>query len=963
MSAWSRTWEIFFSALELPPAARGAFVIDACGSDAAMRREVEQLLAAHERQPEFLEHASPLVSQLLSQPGTGEDVAGTQIDRYRIVREIGAGGMGSVYEAEQLAPVRRPVALKLIKLGMDTREVVARFEAERQALALMAHGNIARVFDAGATSDGRPYFVMELVNGVPLTQFCDDERLAVRERLELFIAVCEGVQHAHQKGVIHRDLKPSNVLVAKEGQASVPKIIDFGIAKAIRQPLTDRTVYTQLGSLMGTPAYMSPEQFHPDGADVDTRTDVYALAVLLHELLAGVVPFDDEALRRHGYAEMQRIIRDSEPLRPSTRLQRLDRERTAAIARLRRASARELHRLLAGDLDWIVLKGLGKERDRRYASPGELAEDLRRHLRQQPVLAGPPTATYRARKFVQRHRVGVAITAAVGLLLVGFAVTMAVQSLRLQRALTLVDQQRARAEQVSTFLVDLLREPDPTQARGEDITVREVLDAGARKISTALDRQPEVKARLLLTMGSVYRELGNYERAGTLANDALAITRARPLSDSLLHGSVLNLLGETRHDEGEFEEAEKSYGEALQALEGHGVTAELGGVLSNLMVVTQDRGELAASEAFGRRALDVLTRARGVDPTDLASAQQAFGRTLLQLGRLQEAEPYYRGALALFRRSYPPDDPRLAVSLNHLSSLLNRKGEYLAGVQALQEALTIYRKVLGEDHSYTGSTYANLSRQLHGAGQYEASEKAGAAALAIFERTVGATHPSGVTARQNRAVALLALGRYAQAQGEFEKVLEQDRREFGDEHLNVARTLDWLGITLRSQGQLPQAEALQRRSLAVRRQVLGDEHLEVGIGQRNLAITLAMSGKLAEARPMSDAAVARAQQSAGEKHPTTASALHAAAFIARLAGDLSVADRYVTHAVQVRRESLPGDHPETAESLFELGQVRAAQGRTSEAQVAWNEALQIRSRRLPPEHPDVIASRAALVSR
>jgi serine/threonine protein kinase/Tfp pilus assembly protein PilF len=395
-------------------AARAAFLDRACAGNAGLRQEVESLLAAYAA-GEFLE--APALAATGEESGLHER-PGTVIGPYRLVEQIGEGGMGLVFVAEQLYPVRRQVALKLIKPGMDTRQVIARFEAERQALALMDHPNIAKVLDAGATDAGRPYFVMELVKGVPVTGYCDENRLTPRQRLELFVSVCQAVQHAHQKGIIHRDLKPSNVLVASHDGTPVVKVIDFGVAKAVGQRLTDKTVSTQLTQLVGTPLYMSPEQAGLSGLDIDTRTDIYALGVLLYELLTGTTPFDRERLRRADYDEVRRIIREEEPARPSTRISTLG-QAANTVSVNRQSDPQRLSQLIRGELDWIVMKALEKDRNRRYETANAFAMDVRRYLADEPVLACPPSTWYRFRKFARRNRAHLAVAAALGLLLLG----------------------------------------------------------------------------------------------------------------------------------------------------------------------------------------------------------------------------------------------------------------------------------------------------------------------------------------------------------------------------------------------------------------------------------------------------------------------------------------------------------------------------------------------------------------
>jgi serine/threonine protein kinase len=573
-------------------------------------------------------------------------VSFTSIGPYRLIQMEGVGGMGEVWRAEQTVPFHRTVALKLIKAGMDTKAVVARFDSERQALALMEHPNIAKVFEAGATPEGRPYFVMEYVPGLPITDYCDRHRLTIHERLGLFTQVCEGVQHAHQKAIIHRDLKPSNVLVQELDQKPVPKIIDFGLAKATGPRLTEATMYTEFGGIVGTPDYMSPEQSDVTEHNIDTRTDVYSLGVILYELIVGTLPFGSAEPRGAAAQDLLQKIREKEPTRPSMKIKSLG-ESSKDSASKRQEEPGSLQRHLRGELDWITMKALEKDRTRRYGSPSDLAADLQRYLHQQPVLAGPPSASYRASKFIRRHRFGVAVAAAAAVLLIAFAATMAVQARRIAKERDRANREAETSKRVSQFMASMFKVADPHQARGNTITAREILDKASKDIHAGLAKDPEVQAQMMHLMGGVYDNLGLYPQAQSLFADAVEI-RKRVLGpenpDTLksMHGLCRPL-----REQGQYAEAEKLQRDTLDVerrVLGNENPDTLASV-AELAIILDNEARYPEAEKLAQEALDTDRRVLGVEDDQTQWAMIILASIFTDEGRLADAEKLYREAL------------------------------------------------------------------------------------------------------------------------------------------------------------------------------------------------------------------------------------------------------------------------------------------------------------------------------
>ena len=722
-------------------------------------------------------------------------------EKYKLLEELGSGGMGVVYKAEQIKPVKRDVALKIIKLGMDTKQVVARFETERQALAVMDHPNIAKVFDGGTTETGRPYFVMEIVRGLPITEYCDKHKLTTRERLELLTHVCQAIQHAHQKGVIHRDLKPSNILVVVQEEKPVPKIIDFGIAKATEHSLTERTLFTEQGQLIGTPEYMSPEQAEMSGLDVDTRTDIYSLGVILYELLVGVLPFDPETLRKAGFGEIQRIIRETDPPKASTRLSSLGDTQTS-IAQQRGTDVASLQKQLKGDLDWITMKAMEKDRTRRYSTASDLAADISRHVKKEPIIARPPSNIYNIGKFIRRHKVGVMAAALVILVVVIGGIASTIGFVRATRAERLAEQEAERAnreakaaEQVSDFLVDLFEVSDPGQARGAELTALEILERGADRISEELADQPLTQARLQYTIGRVYDKMGLFDEAVAFFKKALEIHRKQLGEEHLDVATSLGAMGDLYRKLGRYSEA----------------------------------------EPFLKRAIELREKLLGQDHPDVARSLNNLAVLYENSSRYVEAEPLYQRALAIQEKELGADDPDIAMSLTNLAILMSKQGKYAEAEQLFRHALSIEEKELGQDHPRVATAYNNLAIAYKLQEKYKEAEPLYQHALKIQERVLGLKHPAVARSLNNLANLYLEQDRYQDAEPLYRRSLEIAEEVLGLEHPNVGMTLENLAILYAEQGKYVEAEITYQRALKIQEKALGPEGHAVGTNLHNLA--------------------------------------------------------------------------------------------------------------------------------
>jgi serine/threonine protein kinase/Flp pilus assembly protein TadD len=751
---------------------------------------------------------------------------GRTIGPYHLLQKIGEGGMGEVWVAEQHKPIHRRVALKLIKAGMDTRQVIARFESERQALAMMDHPAIAKVFEAGETSDGRPYFVMEYVQGIPITVHCDKNRLTTQERLELFKHICEGVQHAHQKAIIHRDLKPSNILVAIQDGAAVPKIIDFGVAKATAQSLTERTMYTELGMLIGTPEYMSPEQAEMTGQNVDTRTDVYSLGAILYELLVGALPFDPKELRRAGYDEIRRKIREEDPPRPSTKLSTMGGEASTTQAMNRRTERPALIRQIRGDLDWITMKALEKDRTRRYGSPSDMAADIDRYLHHQPIVARPPSTAYKARKFARRHRVGVGVGAAIATLLVVFSVTTAIQARRIARERDRANREAEASRQVSDFLVGLFKVSNPSEARGNSVTAREILDKGAEKIKLELQGQPVVQGKLMNTMGFVYESLGLFDAAQSLLERALEI-RTKALGPEHL---------------------------------------DVATTYSDLATVLWRKGDMAKSQQYREAALAIREKKLGPDDPVVADGLHNLGTLFYSMGKYGEAKSTLERALAIREKVLGSESEDVAATLNSLGAIAYRGGDFEKAGVIWERVLAIREKVLGPDHPLLAHALNNLAIVHTYTGTSQKAVPLLERVIRIQEKVLGPKHPDLAQAVMNLGDALYRGEDLARAKSCYARAVSI-MEEASPGNPEMGRFLDRLASIILKENDVAGARALYERSLALRQEALGPKHIEIAESLGGLANCASADGRFKEAEGLYERAIALLKKPEGGYFP------------------------------------------------------------------------------------------------
>jgi serine/threonine protein kinase/Flp pilus assembly protein TadD len=852
---------------------------------------------------------------------------GTWVGQYKLAGFLGEGGMAYVYLAEQEYPIQRKVALKLIKPGMDSTLAVARFQAERQALALLDHLNIAHIYDAGTTDSGQPYFAMEYVEGLTITEHCDRHRLTIEERLKLFLQICHAVHHAHQKGIIHRDIKPSNILISCQDNQAVPKIIDFGVAKIISLPLTERILFTEQGQLFGTPEYMSPEQADMASEDIDTRSDIYSLGVLLYVLLTGVLPFDSKTLRGGGVEHIRQIIREADPKTPSTRLSSLG-EEAKLVAQNRQIEVADLAKYLHKELEWIPLKAMRKERSERYRSVAELADDVENYLNGAPLIAGPESTTYLIKKFVKRKRaLVIGISAILVVLMAGIIVSM-VFAFGQARA-------RAEAQAVSDFLkYSVLESLDPYKVEDRQISVRSILDAVSKDLEGKFQRTPMVEAEIRHTIGFAYWSLGLYEQHELHLGRAVDICRAQ-LGEK--HATTLlwvKELGWGYYNRSRFKDAEKLFSEAVE-----GMRRVLGEEHKELPHAMASLGCVYIMQGRFNEAEKLLLKAYEIERNKLREENGHLVYLIMMLGCGYTIESRYNEAERLFKKGLEISRSELGEQNWHVLHLMHNYGElyldlglYKEAEDMLLETVARRSRSCGQQHPDTIHAMAMLGQLYHYQGRYEEAELLLLEALETSRESASDEYMCTLGAMYRLAELYLTQERVDEAEPLLLKVSDILCRILGEESWLTLKVRSTLAQVYRMQDRHNQAEPLYLKTLKAQRRVLGDEHPLTLVTVNGLAVLRMQQGHFEDANDLFHEALRGRQNKLGNEHPATLETKNDLGRMYKEQAHNEEAEKYFLEAIKGRRLKLGDKHPHTQQSVKNLIELYEAWHKPEEAE-------------------------------
>ncbi len=936
------------------PRERAAVLERECAGRPDLRNRIDQLVSAHFQSNALLDvpetdqttpHAS--AGSETASSSIAAEVAGTVIaGRFKLLQQIGEGGMGSVWKADQTEPVKRRVAVKLIRVERgQSRTILSRFEAERQAIAVMDHPHIAKLLDAGTTAEGSPFFVMELVKGIPLNDYCDEHKLSIRDRLQLFMQICSAVQHAHQKGIIHRDLKPTNILVENHEDKPVPKVIDFGLAKATSGlQLSEHTLFTAFGSVMGTPLYMAPEQANFSAVDIDTRADVYALGVILYELLTGTTPITRESMKKAALDEMLKLIREQDAPTPSSRLSTS--ESKPSIAANRQMEPQKLGRFVKGELDWIVMKALSKERDRRYETATGFARDVERFLNNEAVAAGPPSTSYRLRKFVKRNR-GQVIAAS--LILLALLAGLAGTGLGLMRAerQRLVAERAAVAERLAKQEAESRRGEAETQERralaGEKLASERLVQVEAEKKKTEEEKKVAVAVK------------------DFLQNKLLGQADVRAQADALLKAGALAAEAKTNPTIGELlDRAAVELSEAKIEANFPGQPLLQAEILFTVGNTYRGVGAYERAIGFSQRSLALRKQHLGTDHPDTLNSMDDLAAAYQDAGKLDLALPLHEETLKLKKAKIGPDHPDTLMSRNNLAMAYQAAGKLDLALPLFEETLKLTKAKLGPDHPYTLTSMNNLAAAYQAAGKLDLALALDEETLKLKKAKLGPDHPETLASMNNLAVAYQAAGKLDLALPLFEETLKLRKAKLGPDHPHTLLTMNNLAFTYQDAGKLDLALPLEEKTLELKKAKLGPDHPETLRSMNDLAWTYQAAGKLELALPLCEETLEHRKAKLGPDHPDTLMSMNNLALAYRAAGKLDLALPLFEETLKLRKAKLGPDHPHTLLSMNNLASAYQAAGKLDLARPLFEEALKLRKAKLGPDHPETVRNMAAL---